>query len=108
MRVEMHCGSKQAKDSLEELWMRAKSPPGDLVRGDLPSHCNREWFLGRFCDTIKEDALGEEDSIWEHVNSFPLHDAVALLAAVPELCKYFFTPKAKKARSCFPCACHFS
>ena len=49
----------------------------------LPKRCNKQWFCSTFC---KGQGLSRtcDDSIWDLVVSFNMHDPLALMACVPD------------------------
>lgn len=79
------------KKAIEELWRRVFMAEGDPARHGLPLRCDRNWFQTAFLGGKGADRKAE-DSIWDLVESFNLYDPVTLVACIPNLREYFFTP----------------
>ncbi|MFC1623390.1 hypothetical protein ACFL2R_01250 [Patescibacteria group bacterium] len=76
------------KKAIEELWRRVNLPDGDAGRLGLPGRCDSVWFLKAFC-------MGKcyvKGGIWELIDGFMLYDPCTLIAAMPGLREYFFSP----------------
>lgn len=82
------------RTSIETLWTRACGAPDDAaVRKGLPPRCDREWFLKTFCSgNAGVPPRGGNDSIWDLLDGFMQYDTLAVLAAVPQLRREYFTP----------------
>lgn len=77
--------------AIEELWRRANLKEGDAGRLGLPGRCDKAWFLNAFCDGHGLDRDGQE-GIWDLVRTFMLYDPCTLIAAMPGLREYFYSP----------------
>jgi len=79
------------KKAIEHLWLRANLSAGDERRKGLPDRCDRAWFCKAFCggEGLERTA---SDSVWNLVKTFMLYDPCTLLAAMPGLREYFYSP----------------
>jgi len=77
--------------AIDELWRRANLPADHVDRLGLPARCDRVWFCQAFCGGEGQD-VPAGDSIWPFVKTFMLYDPCTLLAAMPGLREYFFSP----------------
>ena len=77
--------------AIDELWRRANLPADRAERLGLPARCDRAWFCQAFCGGEGGD-VSADGSIWPFVKTFMLYDPCTLLAAMPGLREYFFSP----------------
>jgi inosine-uridine nucleoside N-ribohydrolase len=78
-------------NAIEELWRRANLPGDHVSRLGLPARCDRAWFCKAFCGGEGQE-VAADGSIWPFVKTFMLYDPCTLLAAMPGLREYFFSP----------------
>ena len=86
------------KTSIENLWARARAPPGDEARFGLPDRCDAAWFSETFCGGKVLDLLPNE-SVWDHVLNLNMYDPMAVIAAVPALRDKYFNGTIKKVNN---------
>ena len=79
---------EEQKHSIVELWKRASSPSGSVLREELPDRCNKMWFCKTFCDGNGQD-LNREDEIWACVTSFNMYDPLSILASLKSCDRFF-------------------
>eukprot|EP00440_Ansanella_granifera_P050613 gb/GFBE01054858.1/.p1 GENE.gb/GFBE01054858.1/~~gb/GFBE01054858.1/.p1 ORF type:complete len:541 (+),score=63.43 gb/GFBE01054858.1/:1-1623(+) len=82
--------------SLQGLWLKANEEDGSPHRGNLPSRCDRAWFLSTFCHG--GDVSNTED-IWTRVNSLNVYSSFALLVALPGVVRRFFSATSVEIRA---------
>lgn len=81
------------RSTLESLWRRAAADDKSGDRRGLPARCDREWFRRTFCGGDERlSSRGMNDHVWDLVCAFNMYDTLAIVAAVPLLRRYFFTP----------------
>ncbi len=78
-------------NAIEELWVRTWLPADDPKRHGLPARCTKEWFCDTFCGGDGKQRY-RDDGIWDLVRSFMLYDPCTLIAALPGLREYFYSP----------------
>ena len=83
--------SERNIQSMNWLWLRANEPFGSAIRGNLPTRCDRKWFVSVFCGGIDPGVKGNE-SVAQRVVGFNLYDPLNTLAAIPQTRNMFFDP----------------
>jgi len=78
------CRNQRA--SIQALWAKANEADNSPMRGNLPSRCDRSWFLATFCNGKD---LDDDKELWDQVTSINVYGPVALLAALPGVVKRF-------------------
>ena len=79
---------QRQSQSIEALWQRVHLPSGSEARGDLPSRCDRAWFIETFCAGNDPG----EGPIWPRLTGYQQYDPLTVLAAVPTLSDWYFSP----------------
>ena len=79
------------RESITTLWKRCHAQGRD-ARAGLPERCDARWFAATFCGGRGEDRAADDD-VWPLVASFNMYDAIALVAAAPNLRRRYFAPK---------------
>jgi hypothetical protein len=72
----------------EGLYRKAISQGAD--RQGLPARCDRQWFSETFCAHADLSSVGPDQSVWPHIITSVVYDALALLSAHPTTLDAFF------------------
>lgn len=89
--IALRCRGEQMQ-ALEGLW-------GNVSRGKLPNHLDRDWFSDTFCGGVLPDGVTENSKIWQHVQSVTVYDALTLLCVHDKLLYTFFEPVKRRINS---------